>query len=231
MNVVSATEELQSPKVFVVTPAVTASKVFPTSKGFTLKLPQRSSSPVLVSPVSSPLVVTAEKVFHPLPPPQPVSKSVEKIEPTGVVSETFNTQVQDGLTTVHQTKIIGTHIGSQYARIFETSSTILPESTASPVIITPAKSAPALSTVAQAIRTEESVVSDDSSGEVYSDDENDNQQEIQDNYDYDSYSQHLPQHEHSFECKIPSLISLTTQPPHIPIVVKFICSSFENCVK
>lgn len=203
--------------MFVVTPAVTASKVFPTSKGFTLKLPQRSSSPVLVSPVSSPLVVTAEKVFHPQPPPPPQSSSslpkphsdYHDVEPTGIVSQNFNTQVQDGLTTVHETKIIGTHIGSQYARIFETSSTILP------VIITPSKAAPITATAfstspSQSIRTEESVVADESSGEVYSDDDSNNghhqQNNDDDNYDYDHYSHDSQQHEQRLECKLVKLI-------------------------
>lgn len=219
VNVVAATEELQSPKVFVVTPTVTASKVFPTSKGFTLKLPQRSSSPVLVSPVSSPLVVTAEKVVYspPSPPPQSVTASPQaqvangEEEPTGVVSQTFNTQVQDGVTTVHETKIIGTHIGSQYARIFESSSTVLPASSAH-VIITPSKPAP---TTASSTRTQESVVADETSGEVYGDDNGHHQNNDDDNYDNDYYpyshdSQDSQQHEQRLECKLATLtISLT----------------------
>ncbi|CAL8081364.1 unnamed protein product [Orchesella dallaii] len=171
VNIVSSTEELRSPQVVVVTPATTSSKVFPSSKGFTLKLPQRSV-PILVSPVSSPLVVTAEKVFHPPPPPPPPPSSPKpqetypeevQEEPTGLVSQTFNTQVEDGVTTVHETKIIGTYIGSQYARIFESSSTVIPVAPSAQVIITPTKPAQsastATSTAAQSsIRTEESVV-------------------------------------------------------------------------
>ncbi|ODN01352.1 hypothetical protein Ocin01_05324 [Orchesella cincta] len=213
VNVVSATEELQSPQVVVVTPATTSSKAFPSSKGFTLKLPQRSQ-PVLISPVSSPLVVTAEKVFHPPPPPPPPSspkpqetyQEESQDEPTGLVSQTFNTQVENGVTTVHETKIIGTYIGSQYARIFESSSSVLPVASTAQVIITPSKPAQtaASSTTAAAqssIRTEESVVTNgdnyETSGEVFNDDEHD-ETNHDNNYDYDAYS-HDSQHQQRLE--------------------------------
>lgn len=217
MNVVAATAELRSPEVFVVTPTVTASKVFP-SKGFTLKLPQRSS-PILVSPVSSPLVVTAEKVFHPPPPPPPSTPKPQESdegedadEPTGLVSQTFNTQVEDGVTTVHETKIIGTHIGTQYARIFESSSTVLPASHPAKVFVTPTKSASAVAVSSTPlIRTEESVATKgenyESSGEAYNDDDNMHRGGDDDdaNYDYDAYS-HDSQHEQRLECKLAALI-------------------------
>ncbi len=75
------------------------------TKGFTLKL-SRPTTPVTVTKDEDP------DKFPQLP--------------TGLVSQNFETRVKDGVTTVHETKIIGTYIGSQYARVLESSSSVLP---------------------------------------------------------------------------------------------------------
>jgi len=96
----------------------------PPSKGFTLKL---HKTPVLVTPAfSTPVVVTAQKVN--LPPPPPPPKPVKKVseEPTGVINKIYETRVNEGKTTVLETKIIGTYIGTQYAQLLDVSSSILP---------------------------------------------------------------------------------------------------------
>jgi hypothetical protein len=108
-------------------PPTTSSTTPPTSKpktGFTLKLTPKHMSPVIVTPAfSTPVVVTAQKVNLPPPPPPPPSKT---LEPTGLLNQIFETKVNKGQTTVVETKIIGTYIGTQYARLLESSSSVVP---------------------------------------------------------------------------------------------------------
>jgi hypothetical protein len=96
----------------------------PSTNGFTLKL---HKTPVLVTPAfSTPVVVTAQKVqLPPPPPPAPVVASKGSEEPTGILNKIHETRVKDGKTTVIETRIIGTYIGTQYARILESTSSIL----------------------------------------------------------------------------------------------------------
>ncbi|CAG7831134.1 unnamed protein product [Allacma fusca] len=96
------------------------------SKGFTLKF----------SKASSVVALSSSKITPPKPKSQPKPSTQE---PTGILNQIFDTQVTEGTTTVHETKIIGTYLGDQYARVLESSSTILP-------VITPSKPPPALPT-------------------------------------------------------------------------------------
>ncbi|XP_066599812.1 uncharacterized protein [Prorops nasuta] len=49
----------------------------------------------------------------------------EKENPTGLVTTLGGTIVKDGLTTVHETSVIGTYINGKYAQVLESSSRIL----------------------------------------------------------------------------------------------------------
>ena len=102
-----------------------ASEPAPTpSKGFTLKFSKASPT----------LALSSVKVSPPAQQPKP-----KKEEPTGIINQIFDTKVNDGVTTVHETKILGTYIGEHYARVLESSSSIL-----APIV--PSK-APSLSVV------------------------------------------------------------------------------------
>jgi len=48
-----------------------------------------------------------------------------KENPTGLVTKLGGTIVKDGLTTVHETSVIGTYINGKYAQVLQSSSRIL----------------------------------------------------------------------------------------------------------
>lgn len=117
--------EEEKPSSTTTTPAPPPTKPKP---GFTLKLTSKHNSPVIVSPVvSTPVVVTAQKVDLPPPPPKK-EEAAAPLEPTGVLNQIFETKVNGDQTTVVETKIIGTYIGTQYARVLESSSSIVKKS-------------------------------------------------------------------------------------------------------
>ncbi|XP_021962531.1 mucin-5AC isoform X2 [Folsomia candida] len=94
--------------------------------GFTLKLTPKHNSPVIITPAFSvPVVVTAQKVDT--PPPVVVSSTSVALQPTGLLNKIYETKVDKaGATTVLETAIIGTYIGTQYVRLLETTSSVLP---------------------------------------------------------------------------------------------------------
>lgn len=49
----------------------------------------------------------------------------DKENPTGLVTKLGGTIVKDGLTTVHETSVIGTYINGKYAQVLQSSSRIL----------------------------------------------------------------------------------------------------------
>lgn len=49
----------------------------------------------------------------------------DKENPTGLVTKLGGTVVKDGLTTVHETSVIGTYINGKYAQVLQSSSRIL----------------------------------------------------------------------------------------------------------
>ena len=49
----------------------------------------------------------------------------EKENPTGLVTKLGGTIVKDGLTTVHETSVIGTYINGKYAQVLQSSSRLL----------------------------------------------------------------------------------------------------------
>lgn len=51
----------------------------------------------------------------------------DKENPTGLVTKLGGTVVKDGLTTVHETSVIGTYINGKYAQVLQSSSRILTE--------------------------------------------------------------------------------------------------------
>ncbi|XP_076636870.1 uncharacterized protein LOC143349470 isoform X2 [Colletes latitarsis] len=56
--------------------------------------------------------------------PRPTARR-EKENPTGLVTKLGGTIVKDGLTTVHETSVIGTYINGKYAQVLQSSSRIL----------------------------------------------------------------------------------------------------------
>ncbi|XP_076762826.1 uncharacterized protein LOC143430427 [Xylocopa sonorina] len=56
--------------------------------------------------------------------PRPTPRR-EKENPTGLVTKLGGTIVKDGLTTVHETSVIGTYINGKYAQVLQSSSRIL----------------------------------------------------------------------------------------------------------
>ena len=53
------------------------------------------------------------------------SSRKEKDNPTGLVTKLGGTIVKDGLTTVHETNVIGTYINGKYAQVLQSSSRVL----------------------------------------------------------------------------------------------------------
>lgn len=117
-------EEEKQPSTTTTTTTTTTTPKPPSKAkhGFTLKLSPKHNSPVIVTPAySTPVVVTAQKVELP---PTPVAPSVT-LQPTGLLDKIYETKVDaSGVTTVVETAIIGTYIGSKYVRLLETN--ILP---------------------------------------------------------------------------------------------------------
>ena len=56
--------------------------------------------------------------------PRPSSRR-DKENPTGLVTKLGGTIVKDGLTTVHETNVIGTYINGKYAQVLQSSSRIV----------------------------------------------------------------------------------------------------------
>ncbi|KAJ8675403.1 hypothetical protein QAD02_011189 [Eretmocerus hayati] len=59
--------------------------------------------------------------------PRPSPARPNKENPTGLVTKLGGTIVKDGLTTVHETSVIGTYINGKYAQVLQSSSTVLNE--------------------------------------------------------------------------------------------------------
>ena len=76
-------------------------------------------------------VSESSQVIEPTP-----SSSVSPVYPTGLVTVLAQTEVKDGLTTVHETKVIGTYIEGKYAQILRSSSFVSVGSTPTPVLPT-----------------------------------------------------------------------------------------------
>lgn len=51
-------------------------------------------------------------------------KHVDAIHPTGLVTKSGGTVIKDGLTTVHETSVIGTYISGKYAQVLQSTSQI-----------------------------------------------------------------------------------------------------------
>lgn len=53
-------------------------------------------------------------------------KNVDAVHPTGLVTKSGGTVIKDGLTTVHETSVIGTYISGKYAQVLQSTSQIFP---------------------------------------------------------------------------------------------------------
>ncbi|KAL7012004.1 hypothetical protein ACKWTF_014565 [Chironomus riparius] len=53
------------------------------------------------------------------------SKNADVIHPTGLVTKSGGTVVNNGLTTVHETSVIGTYINGKYAQVLQSTSSII----------------------------------------------------------------------------------------------------------
>lgn len=51
-------------------------------------------------------------------------KNVDAIHPTGLVTKSGGTVIKDGLTTVHETSVIGTYISGKYAQVLQSTSQV-----------------------------------------------------------------------------------------------------------
>ncbi|XP_057331751.1 mucin-2 [Microplitis mediator] len=69
-------------------------------------------------------VINLSPSSKPSPKPRPTSKK-ERENPTGLVTKLGGTIVKDGLTTVHETSVIGTYINGKYAQVLQSTSRIL----------------------------------------------------------------------------------------------------------
>jgi Putative sperm flagellar membrane protein len=47
-----------------------------------------------------------------------------KAQPTGVITTMIGTVVREGLTTVHETKVVGTFVSGKYTQVLQSTSTI-----------------------------------------------------------------------------------------------------------
>ena len=56
--------------------------------------------------------------------PRTTAKNVDAIHPTGLVTKSGGTVIKDGLTTVHETSVIGTYISGKYAQVLQSTSQI-----------------------------------------------------------------------------------------------------------
>nr|SVE74021.1 EOG090X017N [Daphnia barbata] len=77
-----------------------------------------------------------------LSPPAKQSSSVANVLPPGqsLVSKTTGTRIQNGLTTIHETSVIGTTIDGQYAHFVQSTSTVFQEPTATVGALPPGRS-------------------------------------------------------------------------------------------
>nr|SVE88474.1 EOG090X017N [Daphnia sinensis] len=75
-------------------------------------------------------------------PPAKRSSSVANVLPPGqsLVSRTVGTRIQNGLTTIHETSVIGTTIDGQYAHFVQSTSTVFQEPTATVSAFAPGRS-------------------------------------------------------------------------------------------
>lgn len=75
-------------------------------------------------------------------PPTKKSSSVANLLPPGqsLVSKTVGTRIQNGLTTIHETSVIGTTIDGQYAHFVQSTSTVFQEPTATVGAFSPGRS-------------------------------------------------------------------------------------------
>lgn len=53
-----------------------------------------------------------------------VAKNIDALHPTGLVTKSGGTVIKDGLTTVHETSVIGTYISGKYAQVLQSTSQI-----------------------------------------------------------------------------------------------------------
>ncbi len=67
-----------------------------------------------------PSVVKRPKISH-----KTSSKAADAIHPTGLVTKSGGTQVNNGITTVHETSVIGTYISGKYAQVLQSTSSII----------------------------------------------------------------------------------------------------------
>ncbi|XP_057381160.1 uncharacterized protein LOC130703734 [Daphnia carinata] len=75
-------------------------------------------------------------------PPAKRSSSVASVLPPGqsLVSKTVGTRIQNGLTTIHETSVIGTTIDGQYAHFVQSTSTVFQETAATASAFAPGRS-------------------------------------------------------------------------------------------
>lgn len=52
------------------------------------------------------------------------ARNVDAVHPTGLVTKSGGTVIKDGLTTVHETSVIGTYISGKYAQVLQSTSQI-----------------------------------------------------------------------------------------------------------
>lgn len=57
--------------------------------------------------------------------PKSTAKVVDAIHPTGLVTKSGGTVVNNGVTTVHETSVIGTYISGKYAQVLQSTSSII----------------------------------------------------------------------------------------------------------
>lgn len=101
--------------------------------------PSPSSSPSTKNVVPAPPI-------EPTRPPQEMVRQVAPTRPvqnypTGLVTVLGGTVVQEGSTTVYETKVIGTYISGKYAQILSSTTRVKPrEDVSTPVIIRPTRS-------------------------------------------------------------------------------------------
>lgn len=57
--------------------------------------------------------------------PKTSVKNVDAIHPTGLVTKSGGTVINNGVTTVHETSVIGTYINGKYAQVLQSTSSII----------------------------------------------------------------------------------------------------------
>lgn len=84
-----------------------------------------------VSSSYTPRVLESSQVIEPSP-----TSTSSSVYPTGLVTVLAQTEVKDGMTTIHETKVIGTYIEGKYAQILKSSSFVSVGHTPTPVLPT-----------------------------------------------------------------------------------------------